>query len=224
MLLPALARAKQQAQSTACKNHLHQMGLALKMYTTDYGIYPYYIEHFSSGELVSWMQELERYYSISWTNRAYHCPGYRGPISLWNQRGVGLPVGSYAYNWWGTASAGEPVGTPQSAFLYGLGRAYEPFYGAFQPPCRESDVVSPSDTFAVGESRLAGFPAIAENDLMTIGLGPWGGPFPPRHGKNYNQLCCDGHVEPIAPQVLFDPAKTAMRWNIDHQPHTETWP
>jgi prepilin-type N-terminal cleavage/methylation domain-containing protein len=29
MLLPALARAKVAANSTACRNHLHQMGLAL---------------------------------------------------------------------------------------------------------------------------------------------------------------------------------------------------
>src|ERR1700726_136973 len=45
MLLPVLAQGKAQAQSTACKNHLHQMGLALKMYVNDnaqrdpYGFY-----------------------------------------------------------------------------------------------------------------------------------------------------------------------------------------
>src|SRR5579859_1731303 len=41
MLLPALSRAKAQAQSTACKNHLHQMGLALNMYVDDAKAYPY---------------------------------------------------------------------------------------------------------------------------------------------------------------------------------------
>ena len=40
LLLPALSKAKDQAQSTACKNHLKQIGLGLKMYTSDYGWYP----------------------------------------------------------------------------------------------------------------------------------------------------------------------------------------
>jgi prepilin-type N-terminal cleavage/methylation domain-containing protein len=44
MLLPALGKAKAQAHSTACKNHLHQMGLALGMYLGDFGAYPYYFE------------------------------------------------------------------------------------------------------------------------------------------------------------------------------------
>jgi prepilin-type N-terminal cleavage/methylation domain-containing protein len=230
MLLPALNRAKVAGQSAACKNHLHQMGLALKMYTSDYNIYPYYVEHFSSGALIGWMQELERYYPLSWTNKAYHCPGYKGPISLTYQNNIGEPIGSYAYNWWGTASAGEPVGTPKEYFLYGLGRYYEPFYGDVQSPCRESDVLMPTETFAIGESRLVGYPDLGENDDMIIGFALLGSnliraaPYPPRHGKNYNQLCCDGHVEVINPLVLFDPAQTGVRWNIDHQPHTETWP
>jgi prepilin-type N-terminal cleavage/methylation domain-containing protein len=43
LLLPALSRAKAQAQSTSCKNHLHQMGLALRMYVDDsQGRYPYF--------------------------------------------------------------------------------------------------------------------------------------------------------------------------------------
>ena len=35
LLLPALSKAKAQAYSTACKNHLHQMSLALEMYVQD---------------------------------------------------------------------------------------------------------------------------------------------------------------------------------------------
>jgi prepilin-type N-terminal cleavage/methylation domain-containing protein len=36
LLLPALSRAKAQAQSTRCKNNLRQMSLALKMYVDDH--------------------------------------------------------------------------------------------------------------------------------------------------------------------------------------------
>jgi prepilin-type N-terminal cleavage/methylation domain-containing protein len=47
LLLPALSGAKKQGQSAACKNHLHQMGLALKMYTTDYNLFPYFWQEFT---------------------------------------------------------------------------------------------------------------------------------------------------------------------------------
>src|SRR5579859_7041697 len=35
MLLPALSRARDQAQAVKCKNILHQMGTSLEMYLTD---------------------------------------------------------------------------------------------------------------------------------------------------------------------------------------------
>src|SRR5579859_8047011 len=42
MLLPALSKAKTQAQATSCRNHLRQMALALQLYVTDWKYYPYY--------------------------------------------------------------------------------------------------------------------------------------------------------------------------------------
>ncbi|PYI88990.1 MAG: hypothetical protein DME26_02295 [Verrucomicrobia bacterium] len=46
---------------------------------------------------------------------------------------------------------------------------------------------------------------------------------PARHGKNYNQLFCDGHVAAMSPWVLFNPTNSASMWNSDHQPHPELW-
>src|SRR5436305_3200052 len=37
MLLPALASAKERAKRATCVNHLHQIGIALAMYPTDFG-------------------------------------------------------------------------------------------------------------------------------------------------------------------------------------------
>ena len=79
LLLPVLTRAKVQANSTACKNHLHQMGLALKMYVEDNGAYPFYAQ-FTQTNADYWFQVLEPYCPLSWRQEAYHCPGYKGRI------------------------------------------------------------------------------------------------------------------------------------------------
>jgi prepilin-type processing-associated H-X9-DG protein len=44
-----------------------------------------------------------------------------------------------------------------------------------------------------------------------------------RHGRNYKQAFCDGHVTGISPRVLFNPTDTAPMWNYDHDPHPELW-
>src|SRR5258706_13891263 len=40
LLLPALSRAKESANSTICRNNLRQLGLALSGYSADWGAYP----------------------------------------------------------------------------------------------------------------------------------------------------------------------------------------
>lgn len=47
--------------------------------------------------------------------------------------------------------------------------------------------------------------------------------FEARHGKNYNQLFCDGHVLAMNPWVLFNPTNSALMWNYDHESHPELW-
>src|SRR5579885_1356171 len=83
LLLPVLNRAKAQVKSASCKNNLHQMALALHYYTSDFDHkYPYY-NYFRSDLLSSafgWEQAMQPYYPAASTNRAYHCPGYQGPI------------------------------------------------------------------------------------------------------------------------------------------------
>src|ERR1700685_2171115 len=44
LLLPVLSAAKSYARSSSCKNHLHQMGLAMQMYVHDnQNKYPHYL-------------------------------------------------------------------------------------------------------------------------------------------------------------------------------------
>ncbi|MEW6303940.1 MAG: DUF1559 domain-containing protein [Verrucomicrobiota bacterium] len=67
MLLPALAKAKQKAQTSGCLNNLKQFGLAVKMYAGDNtDKLPYASIHYASGGL-SWDDLLDTYIGGSHT-------------------------------------------------------------------------------------------------------------------------------------------------------------
>src|SRR5437660_1237173 len=89
LLLPALSQAKVHARSIVCKNHLHQTGLALDMYVANneraYPFYRWMGDAFVTGSTgqwldASWAEKLQPYNPIVWTNRAWHCPGYKGLV------------------------------------------------------------------------------------------------------------------------------------------------
>jgi hypothetical protein len=169
---------------------------------------------------------LQPYYPLEWTNTAYHCPGYQGEISGFAGSLPHDPLGSYAYNYFGVRGY-----DPRSAFPNFVNLGLSAFRNG--PPVSQGQIVSPSEMFAIGESRHRGELGVANASgvyLMYCGYlngAPeyYGSPqLPKRHGKNYNQLCCDGHVESMAPEILFNPTNTAARWNTDNQPHPEFCP
>jgi prepilin-type N-terminal cleavage/methylation domain-containing protein len=154
MLLPALSRAKAQAQSTACKNHLHQMGLALAMYVGDNHAYPHWtFFSFEARNQVNWSYALRPYYPLNWTNSAYHCPAYKGLIStpgMLSWAGDDYH-GSYSYNTYG-ADPRDSVITRGGQVL-GLGdRDTGP-----ASVLRESEIEAPSDMFALMDSMILPF-------------------------------------------------------------------
>jgi len=88
---------------------------------------------------------------------------------------------------------------------------------------RDSQVLAPSDMVAVGDS-VAGFDVLSPN-LVTSKNFPTLLRLGDAHGELANTLFCDGHVESGRRSVLYSPNDYARsRWNIDHQPHEETWP
>ena len=232
LLLPALSSAKAHARSTVCKNQLLQMGLALKMYVDEhqerypYGISPSDPLSFNS----SWCAKLLPYYPVQWTNAAYHCPGYNGQIREWvGSKHVSLgPCGSYAYNHLGVGR-----GTNSHTGGLGLGLGIVTRTGL---ATSEAQVKVPSAMFAIGESRFLNSEVNGTGYGGLMGMGGFWGMTcgqlrsqqyafdPARHGKNYNQLFCDGHVDAMNPWVLFNPTNTASLWNYDHEPHPELWP
>jgi prepilin-type processing-associated H-X9-DG protein/prepilin-type N-terminal cleavage/methylation domain-containing protein len=217
LLLPSLSQAKAKAQAAKCKSNLRQLGIGLRMYLDEYHQYPYAEQVFPGGPVIWWFEALRTYHSISWTNRAFHCPAYQGAIL---EASLVRSYGSYAYN---------SSGTVGGVNGFGLGEFFTPYNGnAGLGLVSENQVKSPSDMFAIVDARvLYGVPL---NDP------PWGGAIlmewsnvyykeyqPLRHGKYFNALFCDGHVSPVAHDDLFDPSKTWRNWNRDQQPHSETW-
>jgi prepilin-type N-terminal cleavage/methylation domain-containing protein/prepilin-type processing-associated H-X9-DG protein len=231
LLLPALLKSKAHANSATCKNHLRQMGMALQMYVDEHANkYPYYVNPYDpsldavigAANTRYWWAKLVPYYPVKWMNAGYHCPGYKGAIA--GELSPNPPFGSYAYNETGVSFpfAGIPY-NPN----FGLG---PPTYNSKpRQGVPEARVKIPSEMFAIGESR---FLSAKVNevpggyDRMICGLLNRDHEFAfdaTRHGKNYNQLFCDGHVSVIDPWVLFNPTNTAAMWNSDHLPHPELW-
>jgi prepilin-type processing-associated H-X9-DG protein len=205
------------------------MGLAIQLYLNDYQDYYPSVEYSQpDGQTLLWPWEraIEPYYPLKWTNVAYHCPGYKGLIT--DRLGLGYTnvySGSYAYNAWGFIMT-------SGAANMGLSTTWDST--APKKHVRVSDITSPADMFEVGESKMplsspaAGFIFLYPNAPLDYMLTEafYLNPVNPslRHGKNNNQLCCDGHVEVIAPFVLYMQTRLAARWNRDNQPHPEQWP
>jgi prepilin-type N-terminal cleavage/methylation domain-containing protein/prepilin-type processing-associated H-X9-DG protein len=251
MLLPALMRAKQQAQSVSCKNHLRQMSIAMKMYVDNNSKYPnlaYSTNVDFNLQGIEWTDLLRPYYPIDWTNRAYHCPAYQGYITAPNFLPSGSVIfgggyyGSYGYNGYGSVKFwGLTQWSASDGPNLGLGLPSIPAFSNL--PIPESQVLSSSDMIEFGESRLVKWNPYRvsywDNWLWTgsalwFGCGRpyWFNPddtlmnrlmYPSWHGRNSNTAFCDGHVESIANVKLFDPTNSAVRWNNDHQSHPETW-
>src|SRR3954465_9568640 len=72
LLLPVLFRAKAQAQSAACKNHLRQIGLGLHMYLSESARYPAEWGKGAGGYL-AWADSVDGNAQHSWTNNSWQC-------------------------------------------------------------------------------------------------------------------------------------------------------
>jgi len=229
LLLPALGKAKAQSLSASCKNHLHQMGLALSMYVFDAHAYPPY-EAFSTEARrpQNWSYRLFPYYRVAWTNEAFHCPAYRGAVS---DNLASENSGSYGYNTWAVSPLTEAI----TNYNLGLGDFYQ--YGG--DIVTEARVLMPSEMFAIADARhsLSAWQPTAEAAATGYDLNycspyfytdhvkvsyPWAIQ-PRQHGNNLNVLSCDGHAASIRTSILFNPTNSAVNWNNDHKPHSEYW-
>ena len=209
VLLPALSKAKAQGHSAKCKSNLRQMGIALRMYVDDNRVYPFGASATSIQPLQNWWDSLAQFHGITWTNRAFHCPAYQGPID-----GV---VGSYAYNISGTGSPSLGLGYTDASLT--------PTYN--HRPISESQVIMPSEMFAIADARIRQPDSEYSNGSgivwMPMNFRTTGEILLFRHGKGFNFLFCDVHVELVKREYFMNQTNSWRNWNNDHQPHPETW-
>src|SRR6516162_3694315 len=98
LLLPGLSRAKAAGQSAACKSNLHQLGVALKLYTDEFQRYPACAAISSArGQVISlWDAALLPYLS---NNRdVFSCPANKDAPKWTNNPAQPRRNSSYGYN------------------------------------------------------------------------------------------------------------------------------
>ncbi len=231
LLLPALARAKAQAHRIRCVSNLKQIGIATQLYVGDFdGDYPM---QYIAGTMQYWPDLLVQYTSAQWTDPLYHCPSFLFPTNrtpgFW---ATALPAwaifGSYDINFYGgsTGSGDKPL-MGMSGYLHGkLGK---------HVPTRESQIVSPSDMVAYGDTLLYAPPTV---ELGTYFCLPYYDAVVSqkwrakarllearRHGGLFNVVFCDTHTESLRGARLFSrSADNLLRWNRDHVEHPDYLP
>lgn len=246
MLLPALSKAKSSALSAKCKSNLRQIGLGLTMYVDDFQRYPVYNfdpNRFGINEY--WHQKLFPYTGSQWLDPLYKCADYRGVTLNGNEDAV--PMGSYGYNAKGVQENNSELGLGgrfTKTVLEGIdsGDAFD------NVAIAESQVRVPSDMIAIGDANLIYLAPIVARFLYEVELkDSYSGiamidinyrnllrahgairreeiiqATQNRHGGSLNITFCDGHVESIKEDKLFEPTDRALRrWNTDNQPHAD---
>ena len=250
LLLPTLNSAKSSARNANCKSNFRQIFLALQMYADDARMFPHRVcglldqgMSYPDHPDVFWFDALIPYSANSWTGRLYRCPDYAGVTKDGDRFNVlypGIPLGSYGYNCYGTGWA--TLIPPRQPL--GLGQEY--WSGLIVTPdmIREpSDMIALGDTTLLWEADLSMWGSPTKGGTfglldLTFGMGRaiinqsvkgWPGTFDfgmadkvtkRRHRGRYNITFCDGHVEGVKRELLFDRADSNLRrWNNDHEPH-----
>ena len=240
LLLAAISQAKGRALRIQCAGNVRQLGLALQEFRTDYNSYPPFLDPSDHSENRYWKNALGYEMGIH-TNTGYfpkgvwHCPAAHRPSNaVWNLH----PEAGYDDYGYNANGIGPWVSTNDSL---GLAHHWLPDLPN-KPPIptariSESEVVNPSEMFAIGDAFLGSLSAVVDgvNTLGRVSDG-WvsshGHGFSDpestkrsyaRHQAKANVVFCDGHVESPTLQFLFaDTSDDALRrWNRDHQPHRE---
>jgi prepilin-type processing-associated H-X9-DG protein/prepilin-type N-terminal cleavage/methylation domain-containing protein len=240
LLLTAISQAKGRALQIQCANNVRQLGMALQMFKADHNYNPPFLDPADHTENRNWQDalgyEMDTHTNVSYFPKGvWHCPAaFRPSNAIWNLHPESV-YDDYGYN---ANGIGTWVSTNDSL---GLAQHWLPSLSN-KPPIptarvSESEVVNPSEMFAVGDALL-GSPSFVVDGVNILGRASDGWVSAHGHGfsdpestkRSYarhqgkaNVVFCDGHVE--SPTLLFlfeDTSDDALsRWNRDHLPHRE---
>lgn len=217
MLLPALGSAKDKAKSLRCLNNMHQMGLALATYTTDFETrYPGCLNA-SAGLTFYYTVRLLPY--MGGTKRSFECPS--APQNSWWDTNLNnslnpandmlMPAGggtrfSIGYNDWGI---GWVTGGAQAL---GMGGDID---AAGNNEVLEAMIVKPTDMIVLGDTVAD---RSWDSSLDPHEADQW--PARRHGGKFTNLIMADGHTESPLRSLVVDPNNDTWRarWNRDNQP------
>ena len=229
MLLPVLAKAKLKAKQTSCINNLHEIGIALNMYVTEFKQYPG--DYSPAHNCYVWMTRLM--VNMGQNRGAFNCPA--APVYTFWDTNLNTTLG-------GTGENGQYspwVVTPASSFSlgyndWGLDLGHSPQLGLggdidgglAQGPVTEAFVKSPANMIALGDVRgspkgQASFDANLDPTDDSSGHSQWPSN---RHLGNIDFLFTDGHYESTKRPPVVDPANGywRQRWNNDNMAHNGT--
>jgi prepilin-type N-terminal cleavage/methylation domain-containing protein/prepilin-type processing-associated H-X9-DG protein len=243
LLPPALTHAKESARSTACKNNLRQIGLALRMYVDDYGAYPGSVMNHGGGggtgsDLFArdWNEQIASYvpgtghrfgeignnrHARSEQRNLWHCPTAPKVLVTENMRAYEL---GYGYNVKGTGWTWENVVDlglgPRRARVGPASPLGSGWNETELIETKDTTVRVPAEMIAVADNEEVGNPTISPIHPQVANHNMFGS----RHRGRANIVFCDGHVEQGKHGQVIAPTEAARkRWNNDNLPHPDTW-
>jgi prepilin-type N-terminal cleavage/methylation domain-containing protein len=160
LLLPALNRAKEKANTTVCRSNLKQFGLALQGYLGDFQAYPsappgvLLVPYIGEKDIVEdptpMVGVMTNFVAQGPVNSVYNCPAYvRLPAFHQNPSLFNGAFQSYGYNIDGVALLNNT-----NVIYSGLGLGGNAVTQSPAPAIREAVVLRPADMIAFGDSQL----------------------------------------------------------------------
>jgi len=192
LLLPIVARSREEPRERTCRSNLRYIGLACLQYAEDHGDAMPFV---NDGQ--PWMSELGKYVK---SPDVFRCPD-DGLAAL------NLPGPQYSSYGVNAAGWAEPLGSSRvGPFSDARGRVRV---------IRLSEIIHPPTTFLAGDSlgpnNYAGYYRTAKmSDIGPVQVDSAGddlGIWTARHTDRISLLWCDGHVQAVSMGLLASPGE-----------------